>query len=119
MNVIFFDWDDTLLPMSYLSEVVRFECSEEEWHTVGVAPHSRSYQLLREHAQRIRHTLRAARKVARVAIVTLAARPWIDVSAKRCLPGADLGNLLSELEIPVLYAREYMPHYYERQDDDR
>lgn len=100
-SVIIFDWDDTLLPTWFISEVVK-PCIGE-----GPVPEeSAFYEVLASHAQIIRTTLEAAREVALVQIVTLAARPWVETSAQHYLPGLDLRDLLRGLGIRVYYARE-------------
>eukprot|EP00435_Cladocopium_sp_Y103_P059506 s1586_g21.t1 len=58
--------------------------------------------------------LRCACVCGRVAIVTLAQHPWVLNSAAKYLPGLasrDLPGLLEELDIPVIYARQYLKRY--------
>jgi len=54
----------------------------------------------------------------RVAIVTLAARPWVNSSADKFLPTLHLNDLLHDLGIPVYYAREYVPMWQVQPEDD-
>jgi len=61
------------------------------------------------HAHVVAFVLRAARSVARVAIVTNSMSPWVVSSGERYLPGLDVEALLRELEIPVFYARRHVP----------
>eukprot|EP00441_Pelagodinium_beii_P041983 CAMPEP_0197633212 /NCGR_PEP_ID=MMETSP1338-20131121/9620_1 /TAXON_ID=43686 ORGANISM="Pelagodinium beii, Strain RCC1491" /NCGR_SAMPLE_ID=MMETSP1338 /ASSEMBLY_ACC=CAM_ASM_000754 /LENGTH=349 /DNA_ID=CAMNT_0043204823 /DNA_START=196 /DNA_END=1245 /DNA_ORIENTATION=- len=97
-----FDWDDTLFPTSYVNDTVQPELQnlvEGELPAIFEKP-------LRLHAEALEATLRAARKLGKIAIVTLAARPWVHTSANRFLPGLDLEGLFNELDIQVSYARE-------------
>jgi len=105
--VIIFDWDDTLLPTWYIMEVVK-KIDEKEG---PVDPASTFYDDLAAHAQTVRKTLCAAREVGRVAIVTLARRPWVATSAAWYLPAADIEKLLEELDIDIYYAREHVIKY--------
>ncbi|CAE8667502.1 unnamed protein product, partial [Polarella glacialis] len=86
--VILFDWDDTLCPTWWAFNIAETECVEE----------------LDVHAQVVEQVLRAARKEARVAIVTLATQEWWRESASLFLPGIDVKALFKELEIRVYYA---------------
>lgn len=94
-GIIIFDWDDTLLPTSFLERV--------RGQDMDVA----TRQALRQHALLIEEVLRAARSVAQVSIVTLSRRPWVLQSAERHLPGLDFESLLQELNVTVYYAREH------------
>lgn len=98
--VVIFDWDDTLLPTSYLKHVVvpGLPVTEQDG---PVEPQSPFYADLYAHAQIVEEILRAASKVAHVAIVTLATRWWVDISAARYLPALDFPSLLSELDVSV------------------
>merc|ERR1712008_543953 len=68
----------------------------------------------KQHASLVDETLRRACEHATVSIVTLAARPWVEDSARLFLPGLDLGSLLDELGIKVFYAREHVSPYEKR-----
>lgn len=94
--VIFFDWDDTLFPTRHILAKP----------TLG-APAGPG-GAIRVHARLVEETLRAARNEARVAIVTLSARPWVTESSEQYLPGINMPALLRELEIPVFYAEEHI-----------
>jgi len=101
-KVIIFDWDDTLLPTSFVEEVLE-PCGVNE-----VTPSSPFHAGMRQHAKAIESVLRAASAVAHVAIVTLAQRPWVNTSAARFLPGLHIEELVRELNIPVYYAMEHV-----------
>jgi hypothetical protein len=62
------------------------------------------YQPLAAHAKLISTLLRAARKLAPVAIVTSSMTSWVSQSCALCLPELDIEALLSELDIPVYYS---------------
>jgi hypothetical protein len=112
-TVIIFDWDDTLFPTWFISEVVIPCTDNSETRPAGQSrwdqplPEDSPFaEVLRKHATTIEETLRSARSVGRVGIVTLSQRPWVQSSASRYLPDFDLDPLLEELQIPVIYARE-------------
>jgi len=92
--VIVFDWDDTLFPTSYVAD----PAYESYW-----SPDSP----LKDHARLLVATLRAARAVARISIVTLSKRGWVYSSAKQHLPGLDFPALVAELGITIYYAFEH------------
>lgn len=106
--VIIFDWDDTLLPTWFITEVVRTHQTERGEPEGKLTCDSPYWDALVAHAQSVRAVLCAAREVARLAIVTLARRPWVLTSADWYLPDLDLESLLNELEIPIFYAREHV-----------
>lgn len=125
-TAIFFDWDDTLLPTSFLADAAKI-CPPKGLATAGMSRASRprngrprhrsSTQLpkdfpcfaaLQRHAQLVSQLLTSARGLAdRVAIVTLSERPWVFEAADMYLPGVNLKALLEDLKIPVYYAPEY------------
>lgn len=105
-TVIIFDWDDTLFPTWFVSEVV-MPCLPPEAKAEGTLPEdSPFHEALTRHGRLVRTLLASARSIGRVGIVTLAQRPWVLTSAHRFLPGIDLKQILKENEIPVIYARE-------------
>lgn len=95
-GVIIFDWDDTLFPTSWLRACTRGRSATAKLPLVQ----------LKEHARLIEDTLRSARAVAKVAIVTLAKRGWVSNVSREYLPGLDVESLFAELAIEVHYARE-------------
>jgi len=101
--LIFFDWDDTLLPSAHVLGNLKQEMELEQ----EVRQDSPSYELLRCHAEQVRKTLTRARNFGAVAIVTLAQRPWVSHSAKLFLPEIDFDDLLFDLGIQVYYAQEH------------
>mmetsp|Transcript_102175 Transcript_102175/g.298006 ORF Transcript_102175/g.298006 Transcript_102175/m.298006 type:complete len:341 (-) Transcript_102175:123-1145(-) len=97
-TVLFFDWDDTLLPTSAVCQ--------GGW---SGTPPEEAVAALRVHAEIVRDLLHAARSLGRIGIVTLAQRPWVQFTAERYLLGIDWEKEFSELGIPIIYAREALP----------
>lgn len=105
-TVIIFDWDDTLFPTWFVSEVV-VPCLPTDVATDSTLPEDSPFtEALLEHANTVKLLLTTARSIGRVGIVTLAQRPWVLRSAKRFWPGFEFEEILKELEIPIIYARE-------------
>lgn len=103
-TVIIFDWDDTLFPTWFMAEVVMPCHPEVEGSKLpSDSPFAPS---LVQHARTVQRLLYKARSIGRVGIVTLAARPWVLSSAAAYLLEFDFKQLLRELKIPVVYARE-------------
>lgn len=93
--VVIFDYDDTLLPTSFFDRL-------------GTLP-SIGWQLeeAEKHAKQVESTLRAARSLGRVAIVTMANERWLAKSSRRYLPGLDIEDLAAELDIPLVFANDH------------
>lgn len=114
-TVIIFDWDDTLFPTWFITEVV-LPCMPPEREDGHKKSRSKNDQpipwdspfaeALRQHAITLRDLLITACSIGRVGIVTLSQRPWVTSSARRYLLGVDFDALLKELRIPIIYARE-------------
>jgi hypothetical protein len=102
--VIIFDWDDTLLPTTYIKHVVGPKTMEG-----NLLKESPFLDKFRTHAKVVEEILRAASKVAHVAIVTLATEWWVEHSSDHYLPGLDLPSLLSELDMAVYSADRQSP----------
>lgn len=100
---IFIDWDDTLFPTWYVENVVEPCCLEEDPHMAPMY-----HKSMAKHVECVKEFLRTARKFARVAIVTLAARPWVHSMAAKYWHDFDFKQFLSDLDIPVCYAREHL-----------
>lgn len=108
--VVIFDWDDTLLPTWFITDVIH-PC-HPDGPKYGPLPKDSVFAgQLAEHARLVRETLITAAQVAKVAIVTLAARPWVHDSAEWFLPDGDIPELLKALDIPVYYAREFVSQH--------
>lgn len=100
--VMIFDWDDTLLPTTFCEGLPPIPNS-----AAVRSSHLPFFVALRRHAQHVEKTLRAARSIACVSIVTLSKRPWVMQSAERWLMGVDFPALVRELDITIYYANEH------------
>jgi hypothetical protein len=121
VRVVIFDWDDTLLPTSFLRDALRIYPARQAYSSrsgrprlprreerpSAFGPGFPCQQALEAHVALIREVLCAARTVAHVGIVTMAERPWVNESAEQYVPSLGLTQLLQELGIPVYYASEY------------
>lgn len=114
-SIIFFDFDDTILPTTAIDADPRLDFAHlapcfgddplmpaDPAGVPGQGPLLRD--LLLEHARTVGALLRQASDLARVVIVTLSQRGWVDTAIHNFLP--PLEGLLEELGIRVLYARE-------------
>ncbi|OLP91949.1 hypothetical protein AK812_SmicGene26298 [Symbiodinium microadriaticum] len=99
--VIILDWDDTLCPTTWAMNLVESAKSEEELMKMEME-YARQ---LEEHSAAVVDFLRAARKVARVAVVTLASEEFFQRSAETFLEGARISELFEELGIKVYFAK--------------
>lgn len=103
-TVILLDWDDTLFPTSHLKVVNAGLGDPRTWDTL---PNDSEFAMpLYAFSQTLSSFLREARSHGLVGIVTLSQRPWVVNSAAKYLPWLDIGTVLDELQIPVVYARE-------------
>jgi len=96
-QLIFLDWDDTVLPTSFLAG-----------HQIGldgVVPEALS-ESFEEYAKVVRVTIQVLKLFGRVMIVTNAETGWVELTCAKFLPG-----LLPEIaELPRISARsEYEP----------
>jgi len=77
-TLMFIDWDDTLLPSSFLrAEGLRID---------GAEPSKEQADLLRRAARRSARTLRTAKRLGSVVIVTNAEWGWVELSCSRFMP---------------------------------
>jgi len=102
-SVIIFDWDDTLLPTTF---ILQEAMPRDEG---PVTKDMDAFEPLQAHAHVVEAMLRTARRFARVAIITNSLEPWVIASAKNYLPGLDMSALLNELGIQVYYSRQRVP----------
>jgi hypothetical protein len=116
---LIFDWDDTLFPTWYVTEVV-LACRPEESLTKGgpLPEDSPFAQELAHHAKAVESVLREAAKHGQVAIVTLGMKTWVDMSASRWLPTLNFEALRQELGISVVYARDCLKRHTRSGDED-
>jgi hypothetical protein len=101
-GLVIFDFDDTLLPTSWLKQKDLFRAG----HGGSMTKNSVAMMALKAHAQLVEETLRAGRATGKVSIVTLASESWVESSARDYLPGIDWPGLLRELDITVYHARK-------------
>lgn len=118
--VIIFDWDDTLLPTTYITQhVLRAAAGAGQQPQQALSVDSSCYAALKEHAHVIGFMLRTARKLAHVAIVSNSLSPWIVYSGKQFLPELGIDTLLKELEIPVYYSRRHLEEFHVNYKEER
>jgi len=103
--LIFVDWDDTLLPTSWLAARPWFRAWSAEGGAAAPADvPAADRELLAALDATARGFLLAASLLGRVCCVTLAARPWQSRSMEALLPR--LAQLWRELGVEVCYAQE-------------
>lgn len=106
--VIIFDWDDTLCPTWFIKHVILQSCAATSSDESGAeAQRKQDEQFakpLAEHTRVVMDVLRQARKVAKVGIVTLAQKPWVELSMSDYMKNCGLEELLRELQIEFFYA---------------
>lgn len=90
------DWDDTLCPTSWIDTQ-----SHATPFAMGFAPRP-SWAQLEELGKAVKAFVDEAGRFGTVAIVTMAERPWVQVSLREFLPGA--AESIEKLQ--VFYARE-------------
>jgi len=106
-TTLLLDWDDTIFPTTW----VRNDCGMN-WK-LGIEeqldPGPRKTlikELLAKLLEKVDVFFEEAACRATVFIVTLARRPWVDMSAANFLPG--LARNLQKYNVKVIYAQEYM-----------
>jgi len=113
-TIIVFDWDDSLFPTSYLLDDLKLKSKvplskqvisrEMLWEV---------RQGLKELQERVVQLLRLASKRGKVIIVTLAKSPWVAHSCANFFP--EVGKLLKQLDINVVYAQDGVAVDYDKQ----
>mmetsp|Transcript_109815 Transcript_109815/g.218096 ORF Transcript_109815/g.218096 Transcript_109815/m.218096 type:complete len:358 (-) Transcript_109815:475-1548(-) len=118
-TLIFFDWDDTLFPTSFVWNDDRLHwsvpapCLDLDGAVSAMPlfpdrPDGPSMRdMLEQHAKTTAALLKLARTVGHVVIVTLANEGWVETSIHNFLPALD--GLLEELGIEVIHARNSIP----------
>lgn len=104
-TVIIFDWDDTLFPTWFVSEVL-IPCVPDVRKNEPLPKDSPFAGALSAHSKTVRSLLHTARSIGRVGFVTLSQRPWVSKSAARYMPDLDIEGLCHDMKIPIVYARE-------------
>jgi len=96
--LVFFDWDDTLLPTSWISQQGWLNADGNLVDRPDEIILSREQQvLLQELEVKVEHTLLMAMRYGRVVIVTNAADGWVEMSCAAFMPG--LRPLLDDIDI--------------------
>lgn len=114
-STIIFDWDDTLLPTSFIEDALRIcprKCALPARRGLprgsALQRDFPCYDAILKHGELVVEVLTKAKALGcDVAILTLAERPWVFESADLYLPGINLKGLLQDLQIPVIYALEH------------
>jgi len=113
-TVIVLDWDDTILPTTWLSSQAGFQAWKKDWpiHTAE-APMLRSPEAeeLRMLDNVARSFLLTAASLGRICCVTLSHRPWQETTMKAMLPRT--AQVWNDLNIPVFYASEESVNMWE------
>lgn len=94
--VLFFDWDDTLFPTSWLESVAENPAAPRKDKFL--------YERLDQLKTVVTGLIEKACALSSVAIVTLSQAPWVSTSMQTFLP--TLGETLSKHGIGVFYARD-------------
>eukprot|EP00927_Polykrikos_kofoidii_P027914 TRINITY_DN24446_c0_g1_i1.p1 TRINITY_DN24446_c0_g1~~TRINITY_DN24446_c0_g1_i1.p1 ORF type:complete len:787 (-),score=115.11 TRINITY_DN24446_c0_g1_i1:159-2417(-) len=135
-TMIFFDWDDTLSPTTFIQEDPRLHWSQQapcfsdatirllEGSPRGSASvkeiggtrekddadqNLTMMDALRRHVEVASTVLRAATSCGKVVIVTLAKKGWVETCCKNFLPG--LFEVIQDLGIDIVYARSCLAQW--------
>eukprot|EP00913_Durusdinium_trenchii_P008505 g7986.t1 len=105
-TLILLDWDDTLFPTTWLESKKAFKNASKAWQDEQPEVHLSAEDLgaLEEMDETARALVQTAAELGEVCCVTLAQRPWQEVSMKVFMP--KLHEVWKELDIPVHYASE-------------
>lgn len=104
--IIVFDWDDTLFPTSYIQDDLQLRWN----YPISQQKHIPAGELrmieekLDECQKHVDQVLRIACARGHTVILTLAKTGWVDLSCRNFYPM--IGKLLTELNIPIVYAQE-------------
>jgi len=102
---IVLDWDDTLFPTTYVRDDLdlcwKIPLQDQDLDSDEIEEIGRK---LAACADNVVQLLRSATACGKVVLVTLARSPWVTESCKNFFPG--VGQLIAELEVPVVYAQE-------------
>eukprot|EP00928_Gymnodinium_smaydae_P038650 TRINITY_DN26614_c0_g1_i1.p1 TRINITY_DN26614_c0_g1~~TRINITY_DN26614_c0_g1_i1.p1 ORF type:complete len:479 (-),score=51.76 TRINITY_DN26614_c0_g1_i1:28-1338(-) len=98
-TIIFFDWDDTLFPTTWIKQ--QGHCISRTSSDTSVSPTSSS---LRAHESAVIALLKIAAELGKPVIVTLGQADWIERSISQYMP--KLHGVLKSLGIDIIFARE-------------
>lgn len=104
------DWDDTIFPTTW----VRRDCALNWRRSLEsqLQPGPRMTlinTLLERHLERAADFFSEAAQHANIFIVTLARRPWVEMSMQNFLP--KLAGVLNTMDLKVIYAQEYVDEH--------
>lgn len=104
-TLMFFDWDDTLFPTTWIREDLGLDWRRSLKEQAEPSPdRDEAERLLERLGQRVEKMIAIACRLAKVCIVTLAKTPWVDTSSLCFMP--ILIEVLQRHSVPVIYARE-------------
>lgn len=126
-TLIFFDWDDTLCPTTYIWEDSRLKWNEVAAcfadssipghapleippSTQAKVPEKTMLELFEEHQSAVIALLRLAATLGKVVILTLAEVDWVETSCRNFMP--KVLDALEELKIEVVYARKSLSNRF-------
>jgi len=108
------DWDDTLFPTTWIRTDLELDWKRNLDDQLDDSPEKTEIESrLDLFSERVEAFLREAHSHSQIFIVTLARRPWVDISTKNFMP--IFTKLLKELDIKVLYARDVITETMERE----
>mmetsp|Transcript_126805 Transcript_126805/g.353158 ORF Transcript_126805/g.353158 Transcript_126805/m.353158 type:complete len:492 (-) Transcript_126805:80-1555(-) len=115
---IVFDWDDTLFPTSYFSKGLGVNPTIPLKDQKRLAPSMRPLvgRGLMKAADSAVRLLRMASTLGKVVLVTLADNPWVELTCRSSYPA--VGQVLKELGIKVVYAKEVCKDKLKRGDNE-
>ena len=110
-SAVFFDWDDTLFPTHWVRRVQALVWNQTLEAQCDV--NSERYKRMRNELDRIGESVirlldTVARYVDRIFIITLARRPWVDISMGNFIP--QIKPVLEKYDIKICYADEFARH---------
>jgi len=105
-TVIVFDWDDTLFPTSYINDDLglHWRLPLNKQRNLKGSERDEFVAKLRVCEDKALATLRIGRQCGHVVVVTLATSGWVELACQNFY--TNVGALLEELSIPVIYAQE-------------
>lgn len=106
-TMLVLDWDDTIFPTTWVRSDCRMNWKLPLEQQLEPGPRKNLIQsLLAKHYERVVEFLEDASVHATVFIVTLARRPWVEISMANFMPG--LVRLIESQGLKILYAQEYL-----------
>lgn len=114
-TLLIFDWDDTLFPTTYVRDDMdlswRKPMKDQDLSPREKADITKNLDVC---AVKVVDLLRSANKLGKLVLVTLARSPWVFESSKNFFPA--VGELIKELNVPVVYAQDGIHVDYDKQE---